>query len=506
MKIDEYFTSLRNGLERIEAEWEKADTNRKLLLAGELKEHRDVSDQIVDQWIQYEEKLSMLIKKVKHSNNKLNDNMTDWQQGAVLDTMQETPADSVMATNIEMKKGTSLDTSAGQSQNKETNAAPVVDKHEHLFRKGEGFYHLRLFEDSKNYFGKLLTENPDWEHGRLYYAYSMYFRDEREAALREFRLLSRTASSPKVSAISYNAIGCILAEEKHYLEAVQSFESARETMPSHAESLFNLALCHFHQGDAREAIDTLDEYLDENPNDWAALVLWIRIASLLHKQDSTLVLHPPSQIQVPDRNTDPQLLREMAAMYEANGQVHLAMLSYHYIIEQNPRQGWAWHGLAWNTWLIEGEQKALPLLKKAITLAPNNNDFLFSYGWMHLCVGRLDKAAEIFRFVILRNRRHILSLSGLVTIYSCRGEYVEAKRLASTFVDDQDPYVQSLGYYHLGKIAVREESWKVAKHYLKKVLYDTGHFGEVPQYLKLCNDKLGLTSPAFEEKPDTIPI
>ncbi|MGC5324601.1 tetratricopeptide repeat protein [Brevibacillus sp. SYSU BS000544] len=488
MKLDEYFTSLCNGLERIDSEWKTADTQRRLLLAGELKEHREISDQIVDQWIQYEEKLSTLIKKVKLSGN------------------NHTFDPSNKATNPTQDEKSITNTGSAPIFAKGKDSSDELEIHEHLFRKGEGFYHLRLFEDSRNYFSKLLTENPDWEHGRLYYAYSMYFNDEKEAALREFRLLSKTASSPKVSAISYNAIGCILAEEKHYLEAAQSFESAREVMPSHAESLFNLALCHFQQGEAHEAIEKLDEYLEENETDWEAFVLWIRIASLLRQQDSSLQLNPPIQIQVPDRNTDQQLLREMATMYEANGQIHLAMLCYRYLVDQNPRQAWAWHGHGWNTWLIEGEHKAIPLVKKAIALAPQNNDFLFSYGWMHLCGGHIERAREIFRFVILRNRRHILSLSGLVTIYCCEGEYTEAKRLASSFLDEQDPYVQSLGYYHLGKIAVKEESWKVAKHYFKKVLYDTGHYGEVPQYLKLCNAKLGLSSPVLEEKTDRIHI
>lgn len=464
MKFEEYFQTLLHQIDRIERDWETADTNRQLMLATELREHREISDRIVDQWIQYEEKLSNLIKKIKSSAQALKEN-------------SHIPPAPV----TEMQKKDDL-----------------LESYQHLFRKGEGFYHLRLFEDAKKHFATLLAEYPDWEHGRLYYGYSLLFSDEKEAALKEFRLLSRSACSPKVAAISYNAIGSILAQERHYMEAEQSFQAALETVSDHPESLYNLALCYLQQGDAQEAMDTIEKYLAQYENDWEAHIIWLRADKLLAKQERKERI-PPISLQLPTRDTDPQLLREMAMIHEANGKIHLAQLCYRYLVEEYPLQGWAWHGLAWNTWLITGEERAFALIKKAVSLAPKNVDFLFSYGWMHLCAGRLEKATEIFRFVLSRNRKHFLSQSGLITVYARQGEYVNAKKLAQTFLDEPDPYVQSLGYYHLGRLAVLEENWQLAKHYFKKVMYETDQFAEVPQYLKLCNHKLGANTSTQEE-------
>lgn len=475
MKFEEYFDSLRNQIDRIERDWETADSNRRMMLAGELREHRNISDHIVDQWIQYEEKLSHLIKKVKQET---------------IQAFEEEKLEHNLTHKIVSPAASSPVSTKEQGES---------DRYQHLFRKGEGFYHLRLFEDAKTHFANLMEEYPDWEHGRLYYAYSLLFCGETEAAMKEFRLLSRSASSPKVASISYNAMGSILAQSEHYLEAAQAFQEALEITEDHPESLYNLSLCHLHAGDAQEAIDTIEEYLEQHEEDWEAHVVWMRAAKLLSSQDPSAKNIPPVQLQVPSQDSDPQLLREMAMNYEANGQIHLAYRCYQMLVETYPAQGWTWHGLAWNSWLIEGQEKAIPLIKKAISLAPKNVDYLFSYGWMHLCSGHIEHAVEVFRFILSRNRKHYLSLSGLITVYAKQGEYLEAKRMAQSFLDAEDGYVRSLGCYHLGRIAVQEENWKLAKHYFKKVMYETDQFGEVPHYIQLCNHKLGVQHSLQEE-------
>jgi hypothetical protein len=86
----------------------------------------------------------------------------------------------------------------------------------------------------------------------------------------------------------------------------------------------------------------------------------------------------------------------MAKVYEERGQIRRAQLCYRYLAELLPQEGWVWHGLAWNSWLVAGADAAIPLLKKAITLAPDNLDFLFSYGWILLFAGDLTGARLVF--------------------------------------------------------------------------------------------------------------
>nr|WP_253901685.1 tetratricopeptide repeat protein [Brevibacillus sp. HB1.3] len=348
-----------------------------------------------------------------------------------------------------------------------------------------------MFHDAKKCFAELVQKSPDWESGRLYYAYSLLLCEEKELAFREFRLLGRTAGSPTIVAISFNAIGCILAEEEQWLEAAQAFKTSLEIKPEQEEAKYNLALCYLRDGDAQEALDELEPYLEKNEHDWEAQMLWLRAAKLLHMMDQTVEWSPPKGLQLPTRDLDSDTLQEMASLYETVGNYHRAQICYHFLTERSPKDGWTWHGLAWNTWLIAGTKRALTLVKKAISLAPENDDFLFSYGWMLLFDGRVDEAIKAFRIMLEKNRDNRLGQSGMISAYEKLGDTQEAKRMAKYFLEDAEPYVRSLGYFHLGRIAVVEENWRLAEQYFQRALPFAEQLWEIPIYLQLCASKLG---------------
>jgi tetratricopeptide (TPR) repeat protein len=463
MLMEEWFQALRTKAESVEQKWQGASEQEKLELADELFELRKISDRIVDLWLQFEEKLSHVIGHIKQFEG----------QHPKEAKAEEHPL-PVQLNDDDM---------------------PDV----HMFRTGEGFYHLRLYQDAKRCFADLLQESPDWENGRLYYAYSLMFCDEKEAAMKEFRLLSKSASSPAVAAISYNAVGCMLAEEEQWLEAAQAFKTALEAQPDHREAKYNLALCYLRDGEVQDALQTIEEVLEQSENDWEAQLVWLRAAKQLQILDETADPEPPAGLLLPNRKLDTETLREMAALYESLGNYHRAQICYHFLAERLPREGWVWHGLAWNTWLIAGTRRALTLLKKAISLAPDNLDFHFSYGWMKLFDGRVEEAVTAFRFILLKQPDHRLAQSGLITAYERSGEWQTAKRLAETFTRNDDPYIRSLGYYHLGRIAVARENWRLAEQYFRRALPHSVQFREIPLYLHLCASKLG--KPQDEKEP-----
>lgn len=454
MHIDEWFNQLHAELGEISQSWSVASDEEKRRMAEQLVRLRRLSDQIVDAWLALEEKLSLVLKMVNEVEQSAN------------------TADSAQLN--------------GGAVHADTQPEHVL-----LYRKGEGFYHLRLFHDAKQHFAQLLKHSPDWESGRLYYGYSLLFCGEREAALREFRLLSRTASEQKVKAISYNALGCMVAEERHWLEATEAFKAALQTMPDYLEAAFNLALCYLQSGEAQEALETIEQYLERAEEDWEAEVLWLRAYHLLQAIDPVSRRVPPHKLRLPKRQLDSQTLQEMAKLYEEQGQIRRAQLCYQYLCELLPREGWVWHGLAWNSWLLSGADAAIPLLKKAITLAPDNLDFVFSYGWIRLFAGELTAARQIFASNLRRDKEHILSRSGLITVFSQLGEWDKAARLAEELLQAENSYVRALGHYHLGRIALVREEWQQAEAHFLAVHEKTSDFREVPLLLKLCADKLG---------------
>ncbi|MFY0543100.1 tetratricopeptide repeat protein [Brevibacillus sp. H7] len=458
MLIEEWFQTLRSKAETVEQKWQQATESEKLQLADQLIELRKLSDQVVDQWLQFEEKLSAVIRQIKLAEGQ--------------SVKQEKVPENVTSDE-------------------------KLGVYHHMFRKGEGFYHLRLYQDAKLCFADLLKESPDWESGRLYYAYSLLFCDEKEAAMREFRLLSMSASSPKVVGISYNAIGCILAEEEQWLEAAQAFKTALKIHPAQRDAQFNLALCLLKDGEAQEALEEIEEVLRHAENDWEAQLVWLRAAKLLQVLDETAEPEPPASLQLPNRKLDTETLREMASLYESLGNYHRAQICYHFLAERLPREGWVWHGLAWNTWLIAGTKRALTLVRKAISLVPDNLDFHFSFGWMKLFDGRTDEAINVFRFILLKERDHRLAQSGLIAAYERTGDLLTAKRMAQHFTEETSSYIRSLGFYHLGRIAVTEQNWRLAEQYFRRALQHSDEFREIPLYLQLCAAKLGQ---AFEAR------
>ncbi|MGG1659690.1 tetratricopeptide repeat protein [Brevibacillus sp. NRS-1366] len=478
MKIEDWFQTLRRKAESIEEKWSDATEQERLQMADQLFHLRQVSDTVVDLWLQFEERLSNTIRHIKQLEGQLPEEQKEEQ------TTQAKPSPGTVSAKATFKKEASASTK-DESKHGDGNT------YEPMFRKGEGFYHLRMYQDAKKCFAALVNESPDWESGRLYYAYSLLFCEEPETALREFRLLSRSASSPAVVAISYNAIGCILAEEEQWLEAAQAFRASLEIKSDQIEAKYNLALCYLIDGDAREALDEIEAYLEKNEHDWEAQMLWLRAAQLLQAMDDTIELVAPESLRLPSRDLDSETLQEMASLYESVGNYHRAQICYHFLTERSPKEGWTWHGLAWNTWLIAGTKRALTLLKKAISLSPSNDDFTFSYGWMLLFDGKVEQAVAAFRSMLEKNRENRLGQSGMISAYEKMGDIQEAKRIARQFTADEQPYIRSLGFFHLGRLALVEENWRLAEQYFQRTLPHANQFREIPIYLQLCATKLG---------------
>lgn len=500
MKIEDWFHGLRCEAETIQEKWPKATEQERLKMADQLFYLRQVSDRVVDLWIQFEERLSHTIRFVKQLEGHLPSNEQEDGAEFSLSALKE---QMIGADNQSADQSKSSETgshgyeqatstaSASHAHDKPQSSDAASHAYEPLFRRGEGFYHLRMYPDAKECFAQLIAVSPDWEIGRLYYAHSQLFSEERVLALREFRLLANSASSPNVAAISYNALGCMLAEEGQWLEAAQAFKTALETKQEKKVAQYNLALCYLLDGDAQEALDEIDEYLQSHPHDWEAQMLWLRAAQMLKGMDVTQDLYPPESLRLPVRQLESTTLQEMAALYESIGNYHRAQICYYFLTEKQPKEGWTWHGLAWNTWLIAGTRRAITLLKKAISLSPQNLDFVFSYGWMMLFDGRIEEAMAAFRSMLKKQRNHRLAQSGMISAYEKLGDFQAAKLLAKTFLQDGEPFVRSLGLFHMGRLSIAEGNWRMAEQYFQRAASIDDQIREIPLYLQLCASKLG---------------
>lgn len=121
---------------------------------------------------------------------------------------------------------------------------------------------------------------------------------------------------------------------------------------------------------------------------------------------------------------------------------------------------------------------------------------------MLLFDGKIEEAMAAFRSMLAKKMDNRLGQSGMISAYEKMGEIHSAKRLAKEFTDDPEAYIQALGFFHLGRLAIVEENWRLAEQYFQRTLPFIDQFREIPIYLQLCASKLGeKVSPSELVKP-----
>nr|WP_081873180.1 tetratricopeptide repeat protein [Brevibacillus halotolerans] len=465
--IEDWFEDLRQKVDRIEKEWATASTEKQEHLIRQLKQLRTCSDQVIDLWLKYEEKLNEAIRMIKQTS--------DIPASAAESLVKE--YDKLLEAKQPLEFSTLLE-----------DEQPQMELHKELYEKAEGFYHLRLYEQAKQHFASFLEQAPDWESGRLYYAYSLYYCCDYELALKEFRLLTRTAVSPKVVSISYNALGCMYVQEQKWLEAIQAFEMAISVRPQYTESRYNLAICYLEQGETEKTMKICEQLLAEHDQDWEVEVLYLRAVRQLFARYPQKDIERMLKMYDPNRNLDSPTLWELAMLAEQAGFYRHALSCYQFLLERQPLDAGLWHAIAWNKWLLDGPKQAMPALKKALTLAPEHPDYLFSYGWMQLATGEITSARIAFSKILNATENHHLGLLGLIYAHEGEGAYDEAKDIATTLIQKQDQYSQMLGHYQLGKLSLQQGNQIEASQYLEKARSYSDVVPEVNQWWERCKN------------------
>ncbi|WP_232696384.1 tetratricopeptide repeat protein [Brevibacillus daliensis] len=432
MFIDQWFMELQKRLERLEQEWPKATKEKKEELYREILQLRSYSDQMIDLWLKYEEKLNEVCRYVQH----------------------EKAFPKKYEKVLEMN-----DDSIGTSG---------IAHQQERFKRAEGYYQLRLYDLAQKELAPLVEEMPNWEFGRLYYAYSLYFCNQKELAMKEFRLVSKTAISPQIVSISCNALGCMLGEEQKWIEAIPVYEKAIEVRPGYREAMYNLAIALLEEGEYEECIYWCEKLLDDKEKDWQTQVLYLRAIRHFYQLQPIEEASKLLSMSEPSSDLEPDTLRELAILSEETGHYRHAISCYRFLVDKRPMDIAFWHALARNTWLLHGATAAIPIIKKAITLSPTDIICQLTYAWMQLDVGEHLNARKVFQKIMEMDREgnYPLALMGMVFSFVSEGDYQEAKRLAFSFTELQNEYMQMMGHYQLSWVHLREGNLELSNYHL----------------------------------------
>ncbi|MGN7455759.1 hypothetical protein ACTHPH_13200 [Paenibacillus pasadenensis] len=114
--------------------------------------------------------------------------------------------------------------------------------------KGQGYFNLFMFPQAIRHFADAVRLAPECNLARLYLAMSLMHTKQWNDAELHFKLLATLTEHPRWQAISFNALGCIQAVRLNMELAERLFRQALKMDPSFEDPAINLKSCHQAHG------------------------------------------------------------------------------------------------------------------------------------------------------------------------------------------------------------------------------------------------------------------
>lgn len=163
-----------------------------------------LSDQVMDHWVQFEEKLSL------------------YREG----------------------RGNE---SSDQEAEAEELAFPF-DEGQSWLNRGQGYFKLFMFPQAADALEKAVGAMPDCNLSRMFLAMTYMHLHQWLEAQRLFQMVVALTDHPKWKALSFNALGCIQAVRMNLDEAEAYFMRAHQADPTFSDPLNNLNSCRKRAG------------------------------------------------------------------------------------------------------------------------------------------------------------------------------------------------------------------------------------------------------------------
>ncbi|MEC0373256.1 hypothetical protein [Paenibacillus chibensis] len=118
----------------------------------------------------------------------------------------------------------------------------------HAFVRGQGYFRLFMYRQAVQQFSQVIRSYPDSLLARMYLAMAHLYLEETEEAHRHFIWILPLATSQKLKALIYNALGCIAAKHGNTVRAQDFFTLSLQCDPTLPDPLMNLKVCQQNRG------------------------------------------------------------------------------------------------------------------------------------------------------------------------------------------------------------------------------------------------------------------
>ncbi|GAA4843631.1 hypothetical protein GCM10023310_21870 [Paenibacillus vulneris] len=195
------FASMNEMLDEISAQFATATGSRKKELQEKLRVLKAMSDTFIEEWLLFEEKMASFHQQ--HHQESIPSNVLDPELGG---------------------------------------------KRSDEFLRGQGFYKLLMFDEAIREFSGIIRKYPDFTLARIYLGMSYLRKGDTAESYNHFLFTSQLTDNNQIRAISYNAMGCIQAQNRNMDKAFEYFNLAFQTDPSSVQPLVDMGLCNERKG------------------------------------------------------------------------------------------------------------------------------------------------------------------------------------------------------------------------------------------------------------------
>jgi tetratricopeptide (TPR) repeat protein len=174
--------------------------------------------------------LDEIIKEYPSMSGKEKDELEEQLQ--VLKTMSDECIDSWLLFEEKMGKFYGNSPVSTKHLHKELLDLDVPGKMSSEFVRGQGYYKLFMYDQAIKEFEILVEFQPEFLLARIYLAMGYLRKGDYGEAYRHFQFLLPLTEDTKMKAISYNAMGCIQVQNHNLEKAFEYFQKAFNTDPS----------------------------------------------------------------------------------------------------------------------------------------------------------------------------------------------------------------------------------------------------------------------------------
>ncbi|MDB5083231.1 MAG: hypothetical protein JWN30_117, partial [Bacilli bacterium] len=184
------------------------------------------------------------------------------------------------------------------------------------------------------------------------------------------------------------------------------------------------------------------------------------------------------------------LLLNLADVYQRIGRLAEAKLIYERLVDTDPDSAPALGGLGW-VYLQEGQHQTALTLFTRQKLTDLTAESLYNLGCTFLALGDLHCAKTYFGFILDDPGMQPLVHFALARVYIQEKDYVSAKELVTSYLNEPNRELRALAYFTLGRIAYESARWKNAVRYLKLCSMLKPELPDCAFWLGLCFRQLG---------------